>query len=126
MTQARRQLGQRGEDLVAARLVAEGWWIVARNCRVKAIRGELDIVAIDHGTLVFVEVKTMRAGTRFGPETPAAMVGPRKRAKLRALAGSWLRESDVPPHSGLRCDVVSLRLGPDHSPVEWTHLRAAF
>jgi putative endonuclease len=126
MTEARQQLGRRGEDLVASRLTAEGWRIVARNCRVSAVRGELDLVAIDRGTLVFVEVKTMRAGTRFGPETPAAMVGPRKRAKLRALVGAWLRESEVPAHNGIRCDVVALRLGPNGSPVEWTHIRAAF
>jgi putative endonuclease len=126
MTQARQQLGRRGEDLVAARLAAEGWQLVARNCRVHAIRGEIDIVAVEKGTLVFVEVKTMRAGTRLGPESPAAMVGPRKRAKLRALAGAWLRESGAPPHDGIRCDVVALTLGPDGSPVEWSHLRAAF
>ena len=126
MTQARLQLGRRGEDLVAARLAAMGWQIVARNCRLKAIRGELDIVALERGTLVFVEVKTMRAGALSGPETPAAMVGYRKRAKLRALVGAWLSESDAPAHHSIRGDVVALRLGPDGSPVEWTHIRAAF
>jgi putative endonuclease len=126
MTQARQQLGRRGEDLVAARLAAEVWQIVARNCLVKAIRGELDMVAMDRGVLVLVEVKTMRAGNQCGPETPAAMVGYRKCSKLRALVGVWLSESDAPPHTAIRGDVVALRLGADGSPVEWNHIRAAF
>jgi putative endonuclease len=128
MTQARQLLGRRGEELVAARLEAAGWRLVARNCRVREVRGELDLIALDGATLVFVEVKTMRAGTRAGPETPAAMVGHRKRAKLRSLAGAWLRQAGeaLPAHRGLRFDVVALRLDGAGTPVEWNHIRAAF
>ena len=54
MTYARQRLGRRAEDIVAARLEHAGWRIVARNVRLPS--GELDIVALDVDTLVFVEV----------------------------------------------------------------------
>jgi putative endonuclease len=128
MTQARQLLGRLGENLVVSRLAAAGWWIAARNCRVPEVRGELDIVALDGATLVFVEVKTMQAGALRGPESPAEMVGHRKRAKLRALAAAWLRQGDhvVPPHRHLRFDVVALRMDQAGRVTEWNHIRAAF
>jgi putative endonuclease len=127
MTRARQLLGRRGEEIVAARLRAAGWRVLARNCRTPGVRGELDLVALDATTLVFVEVKTMRAAAAAGPETPAAMVGPRKRAKLRALAIAWLRghRGELPHHDGLRFDVVALRLDGDRV-VELDHIRGAF
>ena len=88
MTEARQRLGRTAEELVARRLTAEGWRIVERNARTRT--GELDIVALDGETLVFVEVKAGRAGSPYGPERPAHAVGPRKRAKVRRLAREWL------------------------------------
>ena len=76
MTFARLRLGLRAEQLVATRLERSGWRIVARNVRLPS--GELDLVALDDGTLVFVEVKAGRAGATFGPERPAHAVGRRK------------------------------------------------
>jgi putative endonuclease len=128
MSFARQRLGRRAEEIVARELGAAGWRLVARNVRVPEIRGEIDLIALDGRTLVFVEVKALRAPARSGPETPAAAVGPRKRAKLRRLAVAWLRErrSTVPPHRGLRFDVIGLRLDGSGTVVERTHLRAAF
>src|SRR4051794_13011872 len=98
MTVARQSLGRQGEELVARRLMREGWVIVARNARTRDVRGELDLVGVDGDVLVFVEVKARRDGSVRGPETPALAVGPRKQAKLRALAVAWLRDRgyDVP------------------------------
>jgi len=64
----------------------------------------------------------------LGPERPAMAVGPRKRAKIRALAAAWLRERgyDVPRHRDLRFDVVGLRLDGRGKVTEYEHLRAAF
>jgi putative endonuclease len=126
VTEARQQLGRRGEDLVAARLSSDGWRLVARNIRVKGVRGEIDLIAMDGDALVVVEVKTMRAGARAGPETPAAMVGHRKRTKLRALGISWLRENAVPPHRSLRFDVVAVVVDGAGRVTKWDHLEAAF
>jgi len=54
-------------------------------------------------------------------------VGPRKRAKLRALAVAWLRDRghDVPRHRELRFDVVGVRLEGGRL-SEYEHLRGAF
>ena len=127
MTVARQQTGRRGEQLVAERLERAGWLIVERNARARDVRGEIDLIALDGETLVFVEVKARRAGSVGGPETPAAAVGPRKRAKLRGLAAAWLRDRGyaVPRHRELRFDVIGLRLDRG-KPVEYEHLRAAF
>ena len=128
MTVARQTLGRRAEDLVVRRLRGEGWWIVERNVRVAAMRGELDVIAVDGPALVFVEVKARRDGSAVGPETPALAVGPRKRAKIRGLAAAWLRERGyaVPRHRDLRFDVIGLRLDTAGQVVDYDHIRAAF
>jgi putative endonuclease len=128
MSAARQQLGRSAEELVAAELERAGWRIVARNVRPAEVRGEIDLIALEGATLVFVEVKARRAGSSPGPETPAMAVGPRKRARLRSLAAAWLRERgyDVPRHSDLRFDVVGLRIDGRGRVTEREHLRAAF
>ena len=50
--------GRRGEKIAAGFLVSRGMTVLHRNFRCRA--GELDIVALDGGEIVFVEVKTMR------------------------------------------------------------------
>jgi putative endonuclease len=126
MTAARQQLGRQGEELVAHRLAATGWRVVGRNCRVKEVRGEIDIIAMDRDVLVFVEVKTMRMGAVRGPVTPAEMVGHRKQQKLRALGLSWVRENAAPPHRRLRFDVVAVVVDAAGRVTNWDHLEGAF
>jgi putative endonuclease len=86
MTQDRRRLGQRGEQLAAERLTGLGYEIVDRNYRCPA--GELDLVARFADRWVFVEVRTRR-GDRFG--SPEESVTPRKRAHLIASAQHYLQ-----------------------------------
>ena len=104
--------------------------MIARNVRTNGagIRGELDLIALDQRTLVFVEVKARRAGSIAGPETPALAVGARKQAKIRALAAAWLRERgyEVPRHRDLRFDVIGLRLDKRGRVTEYEHIRGAF
>jgi putative endonuclease len=125
---ATQRLGHLAEEIVAERLVAAGWAIVARNVRTAEVRGEIDLIAMDGRTLTFVEVKARRAGALAGPEVPAMAVGARKRAKLRTLALGWLRDprSAVPRHRGIRFDVVGLRLDAGGRVVDYDHLRGAF
>jgi putative endonuclease len=124
MTYARQRLGRRAEELVAARLRRSGWRIVARNERLPS--GELDIVALDGGTLVFVEVKAGRAGAVRGPELPAHAVGRRKQLKLRRLAREWIAERRGPSGvAGYRFDVVGVRFSADGL-ADVDHIRAAF
>ncbi len=112
MSEARQRLGRDAEGLVADSLERLGMRIVARNVRTSSVRGEIDLIALDGRTLVFVEVKALRTTSLAGPERPAMAVGRRKRHKLRSLALAWLGDHDgsVPPHQALRFDVVGLRL----------------
>lgn len=96
------ELGRAGEDLAAEHLSACGWQIVDRNLRLR--QGELDIVALAHTTLVFVEVKTRRS---FVTGVPQAAVTPDKLRRLRRLAGEYLMERST-PHRDVRIDVIGI------------------
>lgn len=99
----RKALGDWGEELAAAHLRDAGMQILERNYRSGRL-GELDIVAVDDGVVVAVEVKTRR-DTRYG--TPAEAVTDDKAARLRRLAGQWMQERRVSAR-GLRIDVVTV------------------
>lgn len=101
------ELGRIGEQIAADFLTAHGFEVIERNWRSRV--GELDIVAREGATVVFVEVKT-RSTDRFG--LPVEAVGPVKLARLRSLAAEWLAAHDMrTPH--VRIDVVSvLGVGP--------------
>ena len=104
MTQERRRLGQRGEQIAADRLAGLGYEIVERNYRCAA--GEIDLVARHDGRWVFVEVRTRR-GDRFG--TPEESVTPRKKAHLIASAQHYLQAHDA-LDSDWRIDAVAVVL----------------
>jgi len=100
---ARRVVGDAGEDAVAAWYVASGYAVVARNWRVRG--GEIDVIVQRGSTLVFCEVKTRRSDA-FG--TPAEAVTPRKQSRLRGLAAQWLSAHRVRADV-LRFDVAAVR-----------------
>ncbi|MEV6652834.1 YraN family protein [Streptomyces sp. NPDC051219] len=110
--QARRALGQYGEDLAARRLAEAGMTVIQRNWRCRA--GEIDIVARDGDALVVCEVKTRRAGAF---EHPMAGVTPVKAARLRRLAERWLQDHGGPPQGGVRIDLVGVLLPRRGAPV---------
>jgi putative endonuclease len=130
MTAARQRLGRRAEDLAAERLLAAGHRVIARNARVRdpesSLAGEIDLIALADGALVFVEVKAGRAGRSHGPERPALAVGARKRAQIRRLARAWLASQPrLPRFAGVRFDVVGVTYAADDRvAIEW--IRAAF
>jgi putative endonuclease len=125
MTDARRRTGQRAEDLVARRLAASGWEIVERNARTRY--GELDIVALDARTLVFVEVKAGREGAAFGPERPVLGVGPRKQLQVRRLATAWMSERRaVPRYDEIRFDAVGVTFDRAGRVADVEHITGAF
>ena len=77
--------GAHGEAIASAALARRGYRIVERNYRSRW--GELDVVAYDGDTLVFVEVKARR-GAQFGD--PAFAVDRRKQRRLVRLAQQYL------------------------------------
>ncbi|MGC1166798.1 MAG: YraN family protein [Solirubrobacterales bacterium] len=125
MTVARQRTGARAEELVARRLAAAGWEIVERNARTRY--GELDIVARDGRTLVFLEVKAGREGSAFGPERPILAVDARKQRRVRKLATAWMAERrDVPAYAEIRFDAVGVTFDRADRVVDYEHLEGAF
>ncbi len=106
--------GRRGEDLAHRFLRRQGLTIVARNFYQRAGRGELDIVAWDRQTLVFVEVKS-RASAEFG--SPGRAVGTDKERDLRRAAGEYLRRSGAAREQA-RFDLVNIVLS-EPPEIEW-------
>lgn len=104
MSQARVALGKTGEDLACAELEKRGYAILARRYRRRG--GELDIIARDGETMVFIEVKT-RDGRAFGDGADA--VTGFKRRRITQLALDYMMRhhlSDCP----CRFDVVSVQV----------------
>ncbi|HEX7058369.1 MAG TPA: YraN family protein [Solirubrobacterales bacterium] len=125
MTEARQRIGRAAEDFVAARLAAAGWEVVERNARTRY--GELDIVARDGHTLVFVEVKAGHQGSAFGPERPVHGVGRKKQLRIRRLATAWMAERrDIAPYVEIRFDAVGVTLDRGGRVVDVEYIRAAF
>ncbi len=117
-------LGPRGETAAARFLETLGFRIVARNVRVPIgrnrngalVRGEIDIVAFDRETLVFIEVKTRSTDDQIAPE---AAVTPAKQALLGRTARRY-RRLIGPPDTPYRFDVVSI-VWQDPNPVISLH-----
>lgn len=111
MTSARSLAGAQAERLAADFLVAQGITIVERNFRRRC--GEIDLVARDGETLVFVEVRLRRRGDFGGA---AASITAAKQRRMAAAAGLYLaRLRATPP---CRFDAVLLdALDPDR--IEW-------
>ena len=103
---SRRARGRWGEDRAVGHLRRLGYDVVARNWRSpeREVRGELDVIAVRGGFVVFCEVKTRR-GAGFGGA--AAAVDDAKQARIRALAESWLRLAPGPSPE-VRFDVIAI------------------
>ncbi len=111
MRAARAVDGAKAEALAADFLAARGMTILERNFRRRC--GELDLVAQDGDTLVFVEVR-LRTRNDFGGA--AASITARKRSRMAAAAGLYLaRLRSAPP---CRFDAVLLD-AIDSARIEW-------
>lgn len=116
-----REKGEAGEDLAAKYLKQLGWRIIKRNYRCPM--GEIDIIAEDGDTVVFVEVKARAKGAMV---SASESVNVRKQEKLSSVAMHYLgtlgRKGGPPP---ARFDVigVSIREGETED-IE--HLKDAF
>jgi putative endonuclease len=112
MTHARVALGKTGEDLACRELERRGYAILERRWRQAG--GEIDIIARDGGTIVFVEVKA-RDGAAFGDGSEAVTVHKQRRIvqlALRYLARrGWL-------NSPCRFDVVAVAIDREPPTIE--------
>jgi len=104
MKGARKRLGDAGEEIATRELVRRGYVVRERNWRCP--EGELDMVAEQGETLVFVEVRTRR-GDRFG--TPEESITLAKRAHLIAAAQAYLQAHSLQDRDW-RIDVVAVEM----------------
>ena len=111
--------GRRGEDLAHRFLQERGLRVVARNYRARSGRGEIDLVAWERDSLVFVEVKA-RSTEEFG--APERAVDREKRLALVHAAREYTRRANV-EWRNVRFDVVSVVL---RDPPTLAHIRDAF
>lgn len=96
--------GIKGEDLAVTFLHKKGYKIIHRNFRAKG--GEIDIIAIDGDTLVFIEVKT-RSTNEFG--SPLEAITYRKMKSLIKTAQFYKISNPALPEA-MRIDAVSITL----------------
>lgn len=96
-------IGQTGEAIALAHLRRKGYKILETGFRF--FRGEIDIIARDRETLVFIEVK-MRTGSRFGRPEEAVTAG--KQQQIRKVAEGYLFKHRL-WHVACRFDVVAIR-----------------
>jgi len=119
LSSPRSRLGKSAEIAAAAELGKRGYRIVDSNYHVRG--GEIDLIAYDGDTLVFVEV---RARSSFGFGTPADTVSRTKRAKIVHTAENYLFQKNLEPN-GIRFDVVEVEIR-DGKPVVLDVLCGAF
>jgi putative endonuclease len=96
-------VGEIGERIAAKFLTSHGLDIVGRNVNVG--RGELDILALDRGRRVVVEVRGITA-----KRDPIDAIGPGKRRQVKRLAGAA---------GASRVDFLGVRIGPDDVEIHW-------
>jgi len=109
----RRTTGNAGEDHAVEWLERHGFSIIDRNWR--CARGEVDIVARDGDTIVFIEVKT-RTGQTTGH--PLEAVTPRKLARIRQLVPAWFHAHRDQTARAIRIDCIAVTMIADHVAIE--------
>lgn len=110
-------IGSAAEDFVSGRLQRNGYVVIDRNWRVRG--GEIDIVALDGDTLVFVEVKA-RHGERGGIAEDA--VDARKLGRLLRAAELYIVAHPRHIDRLWRVDVVAVTLSPDGAVRRYSHV----
>lgn len=117
-TTATSVLGATGERTAERYLKSRGMQIVARNYKCPV--GELDLIAADAKTIVFVEVKTLMSDADADPENK---INPVKQRKLENVARYWLKAHGE-PEAAYRFDAISVVMQDDKPVVR--HIEEAF
>jgi putative endonuclease len=112
----RKQKGEQGEAMAAAHLQAQGYEILRRNYKPKGT--EIDIIAQQSGTLVFVEVKS-RETNEFG--YPEEAVNTAKQERIKRAAEYFITEQDW--RGEIRFDIIAITWS---EPPELVHFQDAF
>lgn len=111
-------LGSGGERAAADFLLGRGYHILERNFRCRG--GEVDLIALDGGVLVFIEVKVRRTLSRGAPIEAVTAI---KQARVRRAAQEYLTFCGR-IFQRIRFDVISVMKTAKNTDI--THLKAAF
>lgn len=114
MTAPHLRKGQAAEAGAAEVLENAGLTILARNVRFKC--GEIDLIARDGTSVVFVEVRARRSAA-FG--RPEETVDARKQARLIAAAELWLQRHDPAGTAACRFDIIAVEGAGDQADIRW-------
>ncbi|GBU28786.1 hypothetical protein R84B8_02348 [Treponema sp. R8-4-B8] len=114
-------LGKVGEEKAAAALETAGMKIIDKNYRSKT--GEIDIIALDGETIVFVEVKTWSS---LGMEDLQYSIDNKKQNKIIKTAKYFLSENRKYSNMAIRFDVIFVKNNKKSEGFQYTHLASAF
>jgi len=112
MLSKQQDFGKKSESIATGHLKKHGYKILEQNYRTKL--GEIDIIAKDKDTLVFVEVKA-RSSNRFG--NPKWAVTPRKQKKISMVALLYMKSAKQ-SNVKARFDVVAISSAKDKPSIE--------
>lgn len=105
MSLLKKKLGKEGEDRAAIYLAKQGYKILERNYSTR--NGEIDLIALHQGEVVFVEVKT-RTSNAYG--APELAVNPRKQGRMVKAALGYIKYKKL-HQMPCRFDVVAISTG---------------
>ena len=120
MLDSPQEVGAKGEKLAVKFLKRKGYRIVQRNYRCKL--GEIDIVAQQSGTIVFVEVKA-RQTQEFGP--PQYAITAAKKKQISRVALWYIKDKKVTEQT-CRFDVIGITFSPESRKPRVEHIENAF
>jgi len=110
----KQSLGKHGEEYTARIVQEAGLKIIALNYRCS--KGEMDIIARDNETLVFIEVRTRQSAFRgWGEES----ITPRKAQRLKAIATFYVLQLGYKNWPSMRFDVVAVRWTGGIPEINW-------
>lgn len=109
--------GKRGEEIACEFLRKKNFVILEQNFR--SGRGEIDLIAKQNETIIFIEVKT-RSSEKFG--YPEESVNESKKAKLKETAINYLEQRSL--QNEIRFDIISITITKDKTDIY--HIEDAF
>lgn len=111
--------GKKGESIAADYLEQQGLTIIERNWRFSRV-GEIDIIACEGKTLVFIEVKA-RSSSQFGH--PLEAVNPKKLNTIFKLAEIYMNKHQGAKYQDFRIDVIGILM---KNPLEISHIKNVY
>ena len=122
-----KETGKIGEDIACNYLKNKGYKILSRNYIPKwktFSREEVDIICEKDGTIIFIEVKTLRQ-RQSEPFLPEDKINFVKQKKIIKVAESYLLEKKIPLDRKWQIDAVSVLISPDKKKARVRHLENA-